>query len=695
MALSPTQLGYLRSSLQNYRVSVGLFAAYAPTVTAPTFAAYPGTELTPKPMPMISPRHSLVASGGAITLYATDSYNRGGTYVGNAHVVWALDSGGGSLVDNGDGTATYTAPGGSGTAQISVTVDNANGSKVGYAFVQFPKTTYDTIVAELGSLVGSLQGGGWQALIRVRGDASGFTVGKGILIHVDDTWDGTASTFGGYKYSEGVFFGYISQTQYFEDYNGETWLGIEVSPPMWWLSRIKVGETWWGNTPGSNKLMIPGGFAPVDAIWHFVNEITNFSAYHNCTLFYDLNYIDDFAIDQSDLATIFTDAMARTKCVAFTDRYGSLMCIPDPDVRASEWWGTPDPWYTGSGAMAGTDVMNYEITTYPYQVRKLTLEALDPAKMGLFAISENTAQMAGDILEAPDGRLICNNALALATWAVQTRAQLNRAWDVSVTVPLNHIPDLCNFVDVNFNSPSQSNGVTASGRTWIDNIAYRPDIAAGAWAGQWHLLKRTTDDTDGVSSWGQTGFGVPPYSGSAGPNSGWSATAASASAFCRFFDFVNSGAQHWVAETATYQSALIVTAGTYVNSYGWSSNYVNEAVSVGNDPTKTGVTIAIKYIMTPTTFVSARFWFSGGVTGNIRNEAYIDINGTIVTNPGIDSGSGAWTGGNITAGYIRINIDKYSSVTGVYKNFGGARLYSAQFCGLGADPFPQLRSGML
>lgn len=689
MALTAQQLAYLRTPTQDFRVSVGLFAAYAPTITTPTFTTVTGMTLAPKPIPMISPRKSLIPSSGSITLYATDSYNRGGTYVGNANVAWALDSGGGSLVDNGNGTATYTAPAGSGTAQISMVATNSNGNTTAYAFVQFPKTTYDTIVAEVASISGSLQSGGWTALVRVRGDAGGFTNTKGILLHVDDTWDGTASTFGGYRYSEGLLFGYISQTQYFEDFNGDTWLGVEVVSPMWWLSRMKVGETWWGSLASSNKFIIPGGFAPVDAIWHYVNEITNFSAYHNCTLFFDQNYIDDFAIDQSDLATIFIDVMARTKCVAFCDRYGSLMCIPDPDVRASEWWGTPDPWYTGSEVMNGNDVMDIDITYNPYMVRKLTLEALDASKLGIYAISENSAQM-GDIVQSPDGTLICNNAEALASWAVQTRAQMNRAWTVGVTVPLNHIPDLCNFVDVNFVSPQQTNGLTASGRTWIDNIAYRPDIWGGGWAGHWNLLKRTTDDTDGVSSWGQTGFGLQPYTGDDGPGTGWSAQTASATGWCHIFDFVNSGTNSWriISSSAIY--GISGTAGQYVAGKGFSARTVFDFPD-----NYSGAFIYITRPFQPRYISSVTVWYSGATpSSNEDNVGVIAFSGPNKVwrpiNTGFTSTAAYFggSGGNLTMWLANTN-------GGTTDPSAGSVIMSAQVCGFGTDPFGSVHTGAL
>src|SRR3989304_66559 len=147
MSLSAQQLTYLRSANQRFRPGVGLFAAYNPIIPPPTLVDVTGQPLAPVPMPMVSPRHALVAYGAAITLYATDSYNRGGAYVGNANVGWVNTGGAGSLVDNGNGTATWTAPGsGSGTNQITMTATNTNGTSDAYVFLQYPDTTNDSVV---------------------------------------------------------------------------------------------------------------------------------------------------------------------------------------------------------------------------------------------------------------------------------------------------------------------------------------------------------------------------------------------------------------------------------------------------------------------------------------------------------------------------------------------------------------------
>lgn len=678
MGLTSQQLTYLKTSDQRFQAHVGLFPAYSPVVTVPTWSTTAATALAPLPMPMCTPRWSIIDNGDTITLYGRDSYNRGGAYVGDANISFANTGGAGSLTDHGDGTASYTAPGGSGTNAITVTVTNSNGSATGIIYVQYPLTTYDAIVAEIASISGSIDQHGWKLLARIRGDAGGFVVGAGILLSVADTWDGTTSTFGGYHYNEGVFRGYISEAQYYEDAFGETWLGIEVQSPWWMLERTKIGQTWWGINADSIGQFYLSGFAPVDAIWYIVNGITDFAKYHNVTLFYDTtNVVYDLIIDESDLGTIITDVMARTVCSAFTDRYGSLLCIPDPDVRAAEWWGTPSPVFDSGGAGPLTEefCQSYNITYNPYSTRKYFTEALDSSKLGIYAVAQSTSAV-GDIKRSP-GKLICDQPTTLINWCVSLLAQSNRLWEIDVERHLDHTVDLMNFVDVNFTNPSQTNGLTASGQTWIQSINYRPDVFAGGWRGSWHLLKRTNTDTGGVSAWGGTGqfwTGVPGWSG-ANQVSSWSASGGITS-FCHVFDFVNSGANGF--RTGTIFDTP--PGGSQVAGKGWSA--VQGIPLVGH----TGALLTIVRPHPQRVLTEFTVWYSAA-EGRDTWGAYDII---MLTYPGGTFYS------NIASGVTSINL--VATVTSENLGFRfrgysgqtptpGFLLKSAQVCGLGADPF--------
>ena len=327
MALTNSNITDLRNADQRFRASIALFPAVTLATTAPSPGA--GSAIALLPMPMVSPRYSVLAYSATITLYARDSYNRGVQYVGDGNIAWVNTGGAGSLVDNGDGTADYTAPAsGSGPNAITMTATNSNGTSDAIVQVQYPKTTHDQNVGNIGGIQASLSGHGWTMTMKVMGDASAFTIGTGVLLDVVDTWAGSESTFGGYKYPEGNFYGYIVDTSYFEDWAGNRWLAVQLKSSWHLLERHEIGETYWGKTAATGRFYI-ADFHPVDAIHKILTEMVDYSKYHNVTLFTDENTIDDFIIGkgtdaQTNLAMIVADVMGRGLAVAITDRYSSL-----------------------------------------------------------------------------------------------------------------------------------------------------------------------------------------------------------------------------------------------------------------------------------------------------------------------------------------------------------------------------------
>lgn len=565
MALSAQNLLDLKNADQRFQAHCALFAVYTPTIVPPSTADGVGTLLTPKPMIMFSPRYSMVDNSGTIDLYAGDSYVRGGAAAGTKN--WSTDAG--SLSAATGDTVTFTAPAaGSGVATITITCDNANGTSTSYAYVSYPKNRYDEMVSEIASISGSLDQHGWRALVRVRGTATDFTIGKRILLHIEDTWAGTTSTFGGYKYPEGVLVGIITEAEYFQDWTGESWLGLEVQSPWWIMEQIKLGEIWWGYTSEGGKYFL-SDFAPVDAVWKMVQDLTDFSKQFNVVMWFDQNVIDDFITEEADLAALVEDIMARTLSITYCDRYGSLFCVPDPDVRADEYWGTPASTYT----LTPDFVMSYHIKQKRPPVRKLTLAAFDASKLGIWGVSENPTAPG---TERTIRGLLCDRAATLASWAVQKRAQMNRLWTLEAEHPLNHVLDLNNFVDAIFTAPTQAGALTASAQCYTDSISYRPDISDGGWQGNIRYLKRTEGDgeseTGGISGWGGTGnnwTGRPLFSGSGNFDSGGWGSGTGGPTFLHLFDFTVSD-QGWTIQKHPNGS----TGGTYAGAAGWQGTWV-------------------------------------------------------------------------------------------------------------------------
>jgi hypothetical protein len=669
MALSAGDLLNLKNADQRFRAHVALFPAYTPTITPPAQAAAgTGTALAPKPMIQFSPRYSTVNNSASIDIYVGDSYVRGGGAAGTKN--WVTDVG--SLSAATGDTVTFTAPAsGSGVATITVTCSNSAGESTSYAYVAYPKTTYDAVVAEIASVQGSLSQHGWRMTLRCRGDVAAFTMGKRVLLHVEDTWAGTTSTFGGYKYPEGVFLGYISGLQQFEDGAGDTWLGMEIQPPWWMLSRVKMGEVWWGSTAEGGKLYI-SNFAPVDAIWKFVQDITDFSQQHNVLMWFDQNTIDDFITEESDLATLVEDIAARTLTISYCDRYGSLFIVPDPDVRAQEYWGTPASTYV----LTPEFVMSADLKRMPNQVRKLTLAAFDSSKLGIYAVSENPTAPGDD----PRIRgLLCDRPEQLASWAADKRAQMNRAWILEAEHPLNHVLDLNNFVDVIFTAPQLTNGLTASGQAYTDQITYRPDIDRGGWETNIRYLQRTQGLGDGVSGWGGSGgwwSGRAPFTGSGwwGEGSGgWGEPEQDAATWCYTFVFA-SASSGWVAHDVEIWNGGIAV---YVAGLGFS------AQTYSTD-SETGAGISIKRAFPTRVITGAGFWATAYAAA--AQAVYLDtLSGSTLTEitHGVAVPSLTWAG-VVTSNLI---VMTYTNNFGSPFPVTGAVLVSAKLAGLGTNPF--------
>jgi hypothetical protein len=686
MALTADDLAALRNADQRFRAKVALFPALsALTIVPPAQAtAGTGTLLAPKPMIMLSPRYSTVDNGGTREIYAGDSYVRGGGAAGTKN--WATDVG---TLDTATGdTVVFTAPGsGSGIATITVTCSNAAGESTSYALVQYPSTTYDEVVSEIASIQGSLSQHGWRMTLRCRGNVTDFTLNRRVLLHVDDTWAGTVRNFGGYRYPEGTFLGYISDLQQFEDGAGDTWLGVELSPPWYLLGRAKMGEVWWGATAEGGKLYI-ADFAPVDSIWKFLQDITNFSQHHNALMWFDQNHIDDFITEESDLATLVEDIAARTLSIAYCDRYGSLFVVPDPDVRAQEFWGTPASTYV----LTPEYVMSYNLKRLPYQTRKLTLAAFDSSKLGIYAVSENPTAPGDD----PRIRgLLCDRPEALASWAVDKRAQMNRQWILEAEHPLNRVLDLNNFVDVVFTSPTLVSGLTASGQAYAEQISYRPDIQKGGWETNIRYLQRMKGlgaaETGGTSGWGGSGgwwSGRAPFTGSGWWGSGtggWTSGSGDNATWCFTFVFASAASGWTILKPEFWSGEGGGGGGVYVAGLGFSSQ-----PSLQPNAWVTGAGIGMKRSFSTRTLTGLKMWGSAYDTDadTVMFEALTGATFRALTDPSFGGNafsvadSLTWEGSVVTnAVWLRYTINH-----GAGGHTGGI-MASAQLAGLGANPF--------
>jgi len=411
-------------------------------------------------------------------------------------------------------------------------------------------------------------------------------------------------------------------------------------------------------------------------------------------LWHDPNYIiDDFIIDESDLATIVDDVAGRTLNVAYSDRYGTLFAVPDLDVHAG-WWGETTPIFdsAGAGALTRDYCSEYRVQYFDYQVKKLTLAAFDKSKKGIYAISEN--------LTAPGAKkeirgLICDQAERLAEWAVQKRAQMNRPWDIEVSRWLDHTVDLVNLVDVNFTSPTLSNGLTASGQTWVESITYRPDIFQGGWDGRWRLVKRTHGDgeaeTGGVSSWGGTGrysTGNPRYSGSGyfgSGSGGWTASGGSGETWCYLFDFV-AGTQGWVPRTNLETQGNSIFSAFGGNRARWAAGW--QSVSATAAGGNSGDVLEIFRSFSQSVLTGVKLWGSAQATMAFATYLHfgssVEIIGGTIGNVFVKTWEGSRTA----------TAARFATVEDWTDPFRRSAVFiSAMFAGLGINPFGEDNCG--
>jgi len=490
MALTGDQEEKLRTVPQRADVRFGIFPQFTIEVTEPV-----GGEMVFKAMVRISPRYSMVWAGDSIDLYGGDSYLRGGS--GVSSWAWTVEEGTGiSLVNAGTATATVVTTVAT-VAKIKLTVDAGLATEqYGYAYVKvYAAGTrgYDGR-AQITAFRASGEQGGTEIELLCHDGAAAITSNVGILIWVQDYWNEVEETFGGYKYPEGIFYGYVVGETIKEDYKSQT-VRFQVSSPNLILRNIEIPYTsfWvYGEVeppPDAYYIPLGGEMRPVDSLWIILQELTNFARYHGVVLWYDQNLISNLQIDESDLWTIVVDVMERTFGIVFCDRYGELKCVPHQVVRADEWWGTPSPIMEFDQEM----ILEIEIEGLKEQpVGNVTLQALASI---LPAGRWDFEEIYADAGELATGRkvsikgLICNDQLTLESWALDVFDwKANKYWKVRLLTPLNHVLDIHEPCDLDY-TPQRSGTPLATHHWGVESLEFRIDVGTGRWTSHYELYQ--------------------------------------------------------------------------------------------------------------------------------------------------------------------------------------------------------------
>lgn len=328
LTLTAPQKAKLYSPLQRCDCRFVSFTVYKQkAITSFTPGAYTFLDML-----NIYPRHSWVDNSVAITLYGDKSLRKAGGPAPVGHA-WTLESGGGGIVANAD-EVTYTAPGaGTGEAVIKLVTDgNAVGS--------FARVAYGALGLNVGhvtSFHADIDSGGWEMVVRAYGSCTGLERGKGILLVANDYWNGAEDTFGGYRWSDGVFYGYVDRIKRFHQDAEVSYMEVSLISPIGMLNLSEVSDLYFSQADTGVEIVV-GTLKVDDPIWYILHE-SEFNQRHNCYFHLDANNIANLKLSRGPIGEVIRDVAARTFSNIFSTRVGDLWVIPDPDVRAGDsYW---------------------------------------------------------------------------------------------------------------------------------------------------------------------------------------------------------------------------------------------------------------------------------------------------------------------------------------------------------------------
>jgi hypothetical protein len=276
----------------------------------------------------VHPRYSWVANSASITLDATDSQQR--SKAAATGITFTKLFGSGTLVDNADGTCTYTAPA-SGSGTFYITVKTAGNTTGVTAAVVYGNSNLN--VGSVTSFSASLSSGGWEMTLRGYGDCTGLERQKGILLVCDDYWNGSEDTFGGYKWAHGVFFGWVDRMRTVFMDSEEHYLEVRVISSYEVLNYGSAPDAFFSATDtGEEDLVHVTGLEAVDAAWIYVQE-SGLNDQINFHFFDDGNTITNLKVERGPFMDVIRDIVGRTFGICFSSKLGDIYMPGDPDIR--------------------------------------------------------------------------------------------------------------------------------------------------------------------------------------------------------------------------------------------------------------------------------------------------------------------------------------------------------------------------
>jgi hypothetical protein len=489
MGLTPTQEGKLDSAVQRCECRFVTFAAhYAASLGSFADGVYSFDDLV-----NIHPRHSWVANSASITVDATDSIQRGGD-ASTGHVFSDV-SGSGTLVDNTDGTATYTAPASGTGTYIGKCVTDGNTSN------NYFHIAYGDQGVDVGAVTGfhaDIGTGGWELTLHAYGDCSGLERQKGILIVVDDYWNGSEDTFGGYKWSDGVFYGYVDRIRTVHEDWQQAYLEVKVVSPSILANRGYSPDLLFVTSDTDDDNVVIADFEVMDAAWWIFIEM-GYNLRTNVYISDDDNTVDNLKLGRGPMMDVVRDVAARSFYVVFDSKLGDTYVVGDPDVRYGNYFIAFDNIFT-------IDNTNIELFDIQWETISDLGDPPDPpdptyAQVHLTAIQSDLTEITSDWPAAVTvdggniaelGGLICEDSDTLDAWAQLYWYKLQPYLQGSVAMFLMHHVDLYDTLlfDVTIRELSNTEVTIDSDEVYITGIDYDIDPGMGTWRGQVQFISR-------------------------------------------------------------------------------------------------------------------------------------------------------------------------------------------------------------
>lgn len=492
--------GNIANAGKRYQRFITRIVAFDPITW--TFTSEATGAITWKPFCLLSPRYAFTSAGGTVVISATDSYLRpttgGGTYV------WSKISGGGSIVDNEDGTATVTTATGEGAGitkiKCVVTIGGQTGDAYAYVFGD-SAGNLDGLISDV-DFSGVLDNGGWEATITLKGIYTSVLTDDGrdqpILIHTQMYWDGAEDNFGGYKRHQNTFVMLCKHAELFQAY-GDYYTTLHLSTPEYILDRMILEEMKYHEDVTADYYST-ADLTPTDVAYHILRYRTNYGEEFNVSLWNNTSTITNFTVreDNSVWAAI-RECHEYNFGVLWMNRWSNLNGKPAPWARYNEWSNIIGVVYDGDngGVLPLANVLNYKLLRKRRDdCLQVELQAVSPSMDVITEVGVGSDVAGTDIGQRVKiESLICENAATLIAWAELYADFLNNEYEIDLTMALGHELELASEFDLPDEIPHDLGGghdmtLHNSANSWLaTNVSYQWDFGLGQWTRQIHAVK--------------------------------------------------------------------------------------------------------------------------------------------------------------------------------------------------------------